>query len=82
MPGKRHKTGQGKRSRKTIGPRRKHAFKQPATVSAPITSSLEECVFDEVDTSVAVEVNFCYLLLLINIQYVGITGKFEQISGR
>ena len=61
MPGKRHKTGQGKRSRKTIGPRRKHAFKQPATVSAPITSSLEECVFDEVDTSVAVEVNFCYI---------------------
>ena len=48
MPGKHCKTGEGRRSRKTIGPRRKH-------------DNLEESVPDEVETSVVVEVNFCYL---------------------
>ena len=57
MPGKCCKTGQG-RSKKAISLRRKHGSKQPAVVSAPITSSLEESVPDEVNTSVVVEVNF------------------------
>ena len=67
MPGKRCKIGQGRRSRKAIGLRRKHAFKQPAVVSVPISCGLEESVPEEVNTSVVVEVNF--LLPVIAYQY-------------
>ena len=37
-PGKRSKTGQGRRSNKAIGPRKKH--KQPAVLSASITTNV------------------------------------------